>query len=290
MDADGVLWAVRVWYTSAATLPTVTPEGHVTSVDLTNHKLSVSQDTGAPQTFVIDTDTAFTFQDTTTLGTGQALLARVWTGFKVQVEVKDPSATLLHARTVDVQRAVDGGVLKTASATSFTYQHLAPVGDRVHAYAPTFTWWVAGQPGITSSSASAFAAAVAGAGDVRSEASSDLQWNAGTSAWDAANAVFQPVNLPQGTLSTAYAGGQLGFTFQASTGGSQTLVVTLNTTPGLQPAVVEVVRQSGVVTVVPLDVATWAAKLTRNTVARVAVVPKADGTFAATSVAIFTGF
>lgn len=288
MQPDGTIWAVRVWY-SVNALPTVAPEGHVYGVDPTLHTMRVSTDTGAPRVIAIDADTTFTFQNSQSLGTGQAVLANVWTGFKVQVEVKDPLAVPMHASSVNIQRAVDGGVIKAATATSFTYGHLL-AGDRTHAYANPFTWWYVGFPGLTSSSSGDFAAACTGAGDVRVQGVSDLAWNTTTSTWDASTAIFMPVALPQGTISSSYASGQLGFTFTNSTAASQTLTVSLNPTPGMQPAVVEVANQSGVVTVTPIDVSAWSTKLVSPAKARVAVVPKPDGTFAAYAVVVFTGF
>ena len=288
IQSDGSLWLVRAWY-SASALPEWTPEGHVTGVDLVGKRLLVSTDTSAPRAFAIDADTTVTFQANQALGVGQAILANLWSGFKVQIEVKDPLAVPMHARSVDIQRAVDGGVIKTATATSFTYQHPL-AADRLHAYASPFSWWYLGFPGTTFSSSASFAAAVAGAGDVKSQGVSDLVWNSGTSAWNASNAIFLPVSLPQGTVSTSYNSGQLGFTFVNSASTSQAITVSLNTTPGLQPAVLEAVKQAGVVTVTALDPAAWGAKLVAPAKIRVAVVPKPDNSFAAYSVVIFTGF
>lgn len=288
MQADGTLWAVRVWY-GANALPGWTPEGHVVGVDLATSKLLVSSSAGTPRAIAVDSDTTFTFRTSQALGTGQAVLANVWAGFKVQVEVKDPLQVPMHAKAINVQRAVDGGVIKTATASAFTYQHLL-AGDRTHAYASPFTWWYAGFPGVTSGSSGAFAAAVTGAGDVRVQGVSDLVWNTGTSGWDASNAIFVPVALPQGTISTSYNGGQLGFTFLNSTTVSQAITVTLNTTVGTQPAVIELVKQGSVITAQPVDVSAWSTKLVSPAKARVAVVPKPDGSFAAYSVVLFTGF
>ena len=289
MQADGTVWAVRVWY-SVNALPVVTPEGHVFGVDLVNHRLLVSTEASTPRAIAIDADTTFTFQTSQALGTGQATLADVWTGFKVQVEVKDPLAVPMHASSVNIQRAVDGGAIKTATATAFTYTH-PTAGDRTHAYSSPFTWWYLGFPGITSTVSGDFAAAVTGAGDVRVQGVSDLVWNSGTSAWDANTAIFLPVALPQGTISSSYNGGQLGFTFTNSSVASQTITVGLNTTVGMQPAVLEVVNQAGVLTVTPIDVTAWATKLVSGAKVRVAVVPKpGTSTFAAYTVVVFTGF
>jgi hypothetical protein len=126
--------------------------------------------------------------------------------------------------------------------------------------------------------------------DLMPRGMSDLVWNGGASAWDAGNAIFMPVALPQGTISTSYNGGQLGFTFVDTTAATQTVTVTLNTTVGMQPAVLEVAKQSGVVTVSSIEAAAWTTKLVSPANARVAVVPKPDGSFAAYAVVIFTGF
>lgn len=288
MQTDGTLWAVRVWY-GANALPGWTPEGHVVGVDRVNNRLLVSTNASAPRAIAIDADTTFTFRTDQAIGTGQATLANIWMGFKVQVDVKDPLQVPMHAKSVNIQRAVDGGAIKAADATQFTYTH--PVaGDRVHAYGNPFTWWYLGFPGVTSSSSGAFAAACAGSGDVRVQGVSDLVWNGGTSAWDASNAIFLPVALPKGTISTSYNGGQLSFTFTNSAAATQTIPVTLNTTVGMQPAVLEVANQSGVITVTAIPETAWATKLVAPAVTRVAVVPKTDGTYAAYSVVIFTGF
>ena len=288
MQTDGSVWAVRVWY-SASALPEVTPEGHVFGVDLTTNRMWVSTNTGAPRAIAIDADTSFTFQGSNVLGTSQATLAQVWTGFKVQVEVKDPLQVPMHAKSVDIQRAVDGGQITSASGSSFTYLH--PIaGNRTHAYASPFTWWYIGFPGLASTVSADFAAACTGAGDVRVKGVSDLVWNTGTSKWDASTAIFEPVALPQGAISSSYNNGQIGFTFINSTAASQTITVNLNTTVGMQPAVLEATNQSGVVTVAPIPVANWGTKLVSPAKVRVAVVPKPDGTFAAYAVVVFTGF
>jgi hypothetical protein len=51
-----------------------------------------------------------------------------------------------------------------------------------------------------------------------------------------------------------------------------------------------VANQSGVVTVSPIAVTAWSTKLVSPAKARVAVVPKPDGSFAAYAVVVFTGF
>ena len=287
MQADGSLWAVRVWYGTAA-LPEFTPEGHVLGVDLRTNTLNVTTTAGMPRPVVIDADTTFT-QGGQTLGIGTPFLGNVWAGFKVQLEVKDPLAVPMHARSLDIQRAVDGGIIKAATATGFTYQH-PWAGDRTHAFTSPFTWWYLGFPALTSTSTTSFVAAVTGNGAVVSQGLSDLQWNTGTKAWDAASAVLTPVDLPMGTISASYASGQLGYTFPVSASSTQTITVTLNTTVGMQPAVLELNRQTGLMSAVPVPLASWNTKLVSGAKAKVAVVPKPDGSFAAYSVVVFTGF
>lgn len=296
MQPDGSLWAVRVWY-SANPLQPWTPEGHVYGVDQANGLMVVSSGNGAPRTIAIDPDTAFTYHMAQTFGTGSAALANMWTGFKVQVQVKDPLATPMHAASVNIQRAVDGGRISSATTSAFTYRHAA--GDRTHAYDSAFSWWYVGFPGMASSSVSAFSSACSGMGmgmmgtispDLMPRGMSDLVWNGGTSAWDAGNAIFMPVVLSQGIISTSFNGGQLGFTFVDSTAATQTVTVTLNATVGAQPLVLEVAKQNGAITVTPVDATAWATKLVTATSARVAVVPKSDGSYAAYAVVVFTGF
>lgn len=290
MQPDGSLWAIRVWYSTSA-LPQWTPEGHVYGVDRTSSKLFVSTDTGAPKAITIDSDTAFTYHTALSLGTGGTGggLDHVWAGFKVQVEVKDPLQAQLHAASVNVQRAVDGGRITAANAATFSYANAFSL-TRTYAYGNGFAWWYLGLPGTPFTDPGAFAAAVTGAGDVRVQGVSDLTWNGTTSAWDAANAIFLPVGLPMGAISTSYNGGQLGFTFTNSSATPQAITTTLSTTVGQLPTVVEVHNQAGVISITPLDPTTWSAKLVAPTPAKVAVVPKPDGTFAAYAVAIFTGF
>jgi hypothetical protein len=217
------------------------------------------------------------------------VLADVWTGFKVQLEVKDPLAVPMHASTVNIQRAVDGGTIKTATGMSFTYHHPI-VGDRTYAYGSGFTWWYLGFPGASSMMSGGFAAACTGAGDVRVQGASDLIWNATTKTWDANTAIFLPVPLNQGTISTSYASGQLGFSYVDSAALPQTITVSLNPAVGLQPSVIELAKAGSIVTATPIPVSVWPTKLVTPANARVAVVPKADGTFAAYSVVVFTGF
>ena len=288
MQSDGSLYLVRVWY-SVNALPAWTPEGHVFGVDQATARMFVSTSNGGPRAISIDADTSFTFHSDTAVGTGTAALAKVWRGFKVQVEVKDPLQAQLHAKSVNIQRAVDGGTLGSADATQFSYLHPLAT-DRSYAYASPFSWWYVLLPGLPSSSTVDFASAVTGAGDVRTQAISDLVWNGTTSTWDAKTAIFLPVGLPQGTISTSYNGGSLGFSFVNSATAPQTITVGVNPTVGMQPAVVEVNKQGSAITVTPLDASAWSTKLVAPTPARVAVVPKPDGSFAAYAVVIFTGF
>ncbi len=290
MQPDGGLWLVRAWY-GANPLPGWTPEGHIYSVDKTNNKLLLSTNTGAPRAIFIDADTAFTFHTSQALGTGFGVLANVWAGFKVQVEVKDPLQAQLHASSINIQRAVDGGVISAADATQFTYAHPV-VGDRTHAYGTGFNWWYLGFPGVPSTSTTAFASAVANTGAVKTEGISDLIWNGGTTnPWSAGNAIFLPVALPQGSISTSFNAGQLSYTFTDANAVVQTINVTLNATPGMQPTVIEVTKQGSIVTVAPVDVTAWATKLVSPAKARVAVVPKVgSSSFAAYAVVVFTGF
>jgi len=73
LQADGGLYAVRVWYcgaAGAADLPKWSPEGHVVSVDDGSGTMVVTNADGNRRTIFVDPATTFTFRNTVALGTG----------------------------------------------------------------------------------------------------------------------------------------------------------------------------------------------------------------------------
>lgn len=301
VQPDGSLWAVRVW-SSASALPGLNPEGHVYGVVRgAGGYLIVSTSTGAPRRIYIDdaagstTATDFTWHQSTDLGTGTAVLDKMWRGFKVSVTVKDPLAAQLHADTVNIERAVDGGFIdaSTSAGTGLTYDH--PWGSQTFAFASSgFSWWYYSLPGASSTDQTAFLAAIAGAGasNVRVAGVSDLSYDASAaSGWDVSNVIILPTLAPVGTVAAFNSTTNvLAYTYLDTSLGTRTINVGLNPTPGLQPFVLNVQNSAGVVTVSQVGVANWGTALATNDRAVVALVPKADGSFAAYAVVVFNGF
>ena len=58
----------------------------------------------------------------------------------------------------------------------------------------------------------------------------------------------------------------------------------------MQPTVLELNRQTGMMSAVPVPLSAWSTKLIASSKAKVAVVPKPNGDFAAYAVVLFTGF
>lgn len=297
LQDDGSLYAVRVWYctaANAANLPIAvwSPEGHVVSVNTTANSLLVDNADGHPRTIDIDPDTIFTFQQSVTIGTGQSYLADVSHGFKVTVDVKDPLAKPMHASAVNIERAVDSGYIDTSTtATSLTYGQAYLNNFRHYAYGPAFSWWDYAQPSSASTDVNAFVAALTGAGTTRVMGTSSLAWDAGTSSWDANTAVLLPVALPVATIVQNYdatAGTmQISYT-DPITASAVTKTIDLTAAAGGgQTLVLKIARQSGLITSGLDDPSSWAADLTTgSTRVWVTVVPKADGSLAAYSVVV----
>lgn len=287
MDAPGSLSAARVLYsTDAAALAKLMAfmrEGHVLAVNTGASTFTVNDPgSGAPQTIAVDGDTAFTFQgEATAVGTGAAGLAKLQRGFKVHVRVKDPTATPVHAASVNIQRAHDEGFISTSDGSSFTFGTTNP---RTYGYAAGFAWWNLGQPMATSTDLSAWVGVTGQASQgIAAKAAAGLTWNGTATRWDAKEGILLPYHLPLATLASTYDGGT--GTFQATytdpvTTSSTTKTVAVTTGIG-GTLLMKAVNQSGVIT---LQAAT-PADLTAGAKAWIRVVPQA-GSLKAYSVVI----
>jgi hypothetical protein len=310
LQDDGSLYAVRVWYCTAANAASLpidrwSPEGHVVAVYPNgsmrdpNPNMVVDNADGNPRTVEIGAGTTFTFQQGSTIATGPAFLANIHHGFKVSIDVKDPLAKPLQASAVNIQRAMDTGVvndpanpnLASTVNTEITYGQQALNNLRNYAYSPTFSWWDFAQPSKASTSIPDFLATLTGAGDVRVVGYSSLIWDGNTSLWNADNAILEPVDLRGSTITQNYdpTTGILQISYTPSGGTAETKTLKLTSaTGGGQTVVMKVVNQNGVVTMGLDDPSNWAADLT-TTVKRVraAVVPQADGSLLAYSLVVF---
>ena len=292
-QADGSLWAVRVWYSAdAAKLPQWLPEGHVQSVNSTTHTFRVLNEEGVPVPISVDSGTQFFFQGgVTPIGTGTAFLANLGRNFKVGVTVADPLAVPLVATAVDIERGVFEGDVTGADATGFSYHKWFQDGytdDHSVGYDASFHWWNFTFPTLASTDRSAFLAKAMPGGTLKARAASGLNW--GNGGWAAKGTVFLPSQLssaPQ-SVATAYTGGAMAVTFTPEEGGGPvTISVNLNPAPGSQPLVMEFTKGANDLTETLLDASRWAEKLGTGAAVRVYGIPKGDGSLDASFVCLF---
>lgn len=303
LQNDGSLYAVRVWYSATESrLPVWTPEGHVTRVNPANDAFWVLDENGQPMKFLVDAGTQYFFKGgAAAIGSGQAFLANLARGFKVQVSVADATKVPPTAATVDIQRAVYGGIVDGASPAGFSLLKslwgqtdvFGPIG-----YDAAFSWWNLAYPTQASTSVAGFAAqasATAGAQATPIVVAADatLAWNPG-GAWDARNAIFLPraISTLVQTVSTPYANGAAGITYTAfAADGTPIPGVTLNvlmaTAAGSQPIVREYTRGGNSLTIRDLTPDQWAAALPQGARVRVFGIPDTQGNFQAYVVNIF---
>jgi len=135
LNADGTLYARRVWYAAtAAALPAHSPEGLVQSVDPTAGTFTVlvppaasasaagtpapKPAAWAPRTVAVDAGTVWTFATSVSMGTGTAFLADLWRGCRVDVQMDGTGKT---ATAVNVEAAYDEGYISSATTASLTF-------------------------------------------------------------------------------------------------------------------------------------------------------------------------
>ncbi len=274
----GKLTAVRVWYTSdKLKLHRFSPEGHVVAVDTTANTLKVLWNPagdGTPlalTTVNVGSGTSFFFHGgATAIGTGTAFLGNVAPGFKVQMTVADPSAASLTATTVDIERAHYEGTLALAGGnTGLTYTN-PKYSKSADFAAANFTWWNFTYPTLANTGSAGLVSLLSGLPANTARGASGLTWNAGTSAWNAQDAILLPI-AQRGQITSSLSGNTFGFT---PTGGSAENV-DLSSTAGSATLVYQVTNQGGIITITPLDSTQWSAACVAGTTARIFAVPTA---------------
>jgi hypothetical protein len=298
-----------VWYCSAANASSLpiwkwSPEGHVVSVNVGADTMIVDNADGTPRHVLVNSGTTFTYQRNTTLGTGTGFLADLQHGFKVSVDVVNPLAAPLVATSVNIERAVDGGYINSASlAQGIQYGQPSLSNLRWYPFSaspnPVFSWWDFEQPAAASTVITGgFLSALQGIGTTRVVGASDLTWDSTNSVWDARTAILMPVPLPEATITTAYSGTGttagpmvISYTDPLNPGSPTLTSVTLNpvATASVVQTVVLLVTPDGIVYSSSLDpVANWAADLTASNISHVwvAAVPTAAGLQAYSVVAV----
>jgi hypothetical protein len=254
LNADGSLYARQVWYaTTAAALPTFTPEGLVRRVNATGGTFSVltkSVSTDGKttswklQTVTVDAKTVWTFHTSVSMGTGTAFLQDIWRGCRVEVQF-DPAGTT--ATAVNIQNARDGGFITAASTTGLTFgwpgmvesplamstgtNHLmADPSGRTWAYyqntadsANAFSWWFYGLPSAASPVVQDLIDTVTAAQAAHLPVNGDanLYWDTQSHGWQVYQLILAPEPLFASVITKGYADG--------ATAGSGTMTVTYTT-------------------------------------------------------------
>lgn len=241
LNADGSLYARRVWYaTSADLLPVRTPEGLVRRVDPVAHTFSmytkaVSADgkttSWKRQTVTVDSNTVWTFHTSVSMGTGTAFLKDIWRGCRVEVQFGTNGTT---ATQVNVQNAHDSGFISAASATGLTFgwpgmalpatmgvdsaaghSEDDPSG-RLWAYyqnpsdpSNAFSWWFFGLPSSASTVVQDLIDTVAAAQKANLPVSgkANLFWDTQSGGWQAYQLVLAPEKLFASVITQGYSEG-----------------------------------------------------------------------------------
>ena len=292
-QADGTLNAVRVWYTAAANaskLPTYRPEGHIAKVDVANGFIYVLDSAGNAKQIAVGTGTKWFFKGNTgtdiSAGAGAPFLSNIDRYFKVNLTV-NPLVTPPMAATVDIQRAVFEGQISAPSATGFTYtKNWADLTQSVHTlgFDTTFSFWDFTFPGLASTNIAAgtpnfvneaSGTIAVGAATFMPYGSSSLNWV--SSAWQADNAIFLPIELSAKVQTVVSFDATTGNLVVTPNGATTNVTVTLDATAQEQPLVTTFTKQGGVVTVATQTAANWASVLTPGAKIRAYGVPDGSG-------------
>jgi hypothetical protein len=306
MNADGSLYARRVWYAkSIDTLPQFTPEGLVRRVGdnwlrilkKRTETLSASDDQYRcdwdSETVFVNENTTWTFQDIA-MGTGTSILRHIAKGFRVEVTFVDPAAAPKVAASINVHSAHAEGLVTNATLDNFTFGWRDHTRTMVYSGIAdhTFGWWFYGLPSGRSTVLQDFVDSVdqARAANLWVFAHAGLYWDQANTRWVVENLVLAPVKLHEFTkISTGYtvASGSIGVSTYDCWDDSLpvTMTVMLDTTGDLQTVVGSFAWNSAtdfVTFTLPVLPAAWEALLT-PAVNRVKIwvrpVKATDGTF-----------
>jgi hypothetical protein len=318
MNSDGTLFARRVWYGDITKLPQFTPEGLVRRVG-DNWIKVLQRNTNVTTncrwdwiwvTIYVNDATTWTFRDTISLGSGPAVLRHIRRGFRVEVELVDPSVRPRVAKSINVQSAHDEGAIRSVSETGFTFagwEHCygwlceaAPNGGPQYSHEwlystvadHVFSWWFFGLPSSSSTSIQDFMDTVNEAKNahLRVFGRAELYWDETNGRWVAEHVVLAPEKVPDPSrITTGYtaASGSMGIsTFDWDDENLPTVMtVFLDATGDLQ-TVVGSLRWNATTRIltftVPVLPSAWEGLLTPSlTAVRVWVRPVkgTDGTF-----------
>lgn len=286
MNADGSLYARRVWYADDIDkLPQFTPEGLVRRVGDTwlsvQKKRTEALSTGGHHRCDWDAETVFVNDATSwsyrgvdmgLLGLGG--LRQVSRGFRIEVVYIDENVTPKIARSIDIQSAHAEGIVTEPTADGFMLGWFWRTRTMVYSAVGgrEFGWWFYGADSSRTTDRQALIDTVAAARAARLWvfAWAGLTWDAGSARWTVEDLALAPLKLHDLTrISQGYkaaTGGLVVSTFNcwdATT--PELMTVRLDTTGDLQTLVGSFIWKSGtnVVTfTVPVPVNQWETLLT----------------------------
>jgi hypothetical protein len=306
MNADGSLYARRVWYAAKIdTLPRFTPEGLVRRVGDNWLRILKKRTETLPtgdhnrrcdwdsETVFVDENTTWTFRNIA-MGTGTSILHYIAKGFRVEVTFVDPAAYPKVAASINVHSAHAEGLVTNATLDSFTFGWRDHTRTMVYSGITdhTFGWWFYGLPSGRSTVIQDFVDSVdqARSANLWVFAHAGLYWDQANTRWVVENLVLAPMKLHEFTkITTGYtaATGSMGVSTYDCWDESVpvTMNVMLDTTGDLQTVVGSFVWNSltNVVTfTLPVLPAEWEILLT-PAVNKVKIwvrpVKATDGTF-----------
>jgi hypothetical protein len=229
MNADGSLYARRVWYaTKIDLLPQFTPEGLVRRVGDTWISIVKKRTEALPtdnsrhhcdwttETVFVDENTKWTFRDID-MGTGPSVLRHIARGFRVEVTYAAIDVYPRVAATINVRSAHADGLVVNPTLESFGLgwyryvktMHYSAITD--HA----FGWWFYGEPAARSTDIQTFIDSVDQARQARLWvfAWAGLYWDQANDRWAVEDLVLAPMKLHDFTkITTGYtdASGSMG--------------------------------------------------------------------------------
>jgi hypothetical protein len=221
MNADGSLYARRVWYSKdIELLPRFTPEGLVRRVG--DNWLSIVKKrtealpTGddhhrcdwSAETVFVDGNTKWTFQDLD-MGTGTEILRHIARGFRVEVTYVNVDVYPRVAATINVRSAHADGLVVEPTLESFGLGWWRHVKNMTYSAVTdhAFGWWFYGEPAARSTDVQAFIDIVGQAREARLWvfAWAGLYWDQANSRWVVENLVLAPMKLHDFTkITTGY--------------------------------------------------------------------------------------
>lgn len=219
MNADGSLYARRVWYADAIEkLPAFTPEGLVRRVGDTWLSIQGKKTEAMPtgdhhhrcdwnaETVFVNADTTWTFRGTDMGLTGLDGLRRVARGFRVEVVYVDENVTPKIAKSINIQFAHAEGLVMEPTLENFALGWMWHVRTMVYSGVAghEFGWWSYGLDASRSTDRQAFIDVVHAAREARLWvfAWAGLTWDAANLRWVVENLVIAPMKLHDFTKIT----------------------------------------------------------------------------------------